>query len=163
PALVARRLRPAHRGGRRARRGSRLPRGGARGGHGGGGGGPPPPPPSPPPPPTHAPPPARGPPPPPPPPPPPRPARPPRARPGRGHGIDVAGVVEVGDAVHGEIGAFPTLHGVPVYLSHTVKEARGKVGEVESVVLAQVDAALEPVAGTEREIACDTICWALGV
>src|SRR5215468_7336954 len=79
------------------------------------------------------------------------------------HGIDVAGVVEVGDAVHGEIGAFPTLHGVPVYLSHTVKEARGKVGEVESVVLVEVDAALEPVAGTEREIACDTICWALGL
>jgi len=79
------------------------------------------------------------------------------------HGIDVAGVVEVGDAVHGEIGAFPTLHGVPVYLSHTVKEARGKVGEVESVVLVQVDAALEPVVDTEREIACDTICWALGL
>src|SRR5262249_48333264 len=44
-----------------------------------------------------------------------------------------------------------------------VKEARGKVGEVESVALVQVDAALEPVAGTERQIACDTICWAVGL
>ena len=79
------------------------------------------------------------------------------------HGIEVAGLVEVGDALRAEIGSVPTLHGVPIYLSHTVKEARGKVGDVESVVLVQVDAALEPVAGTEREIACDTICWAVGL
>jgi len=79
------------------------------------------------------------------------------------HGIEVAGLVEVGDALRAEIGSVPALHGVPIYLSHTVKEARGKVGEVESVALVQVDAALEPVAGTEREIACDTICWAVGL
>jgi thioredoxin reductase len=79
------------------------------------------------------------------------------------HGIEVAGIVEVGDALRAEIGSISALHGVPVYLQHTVKEARGKVGEVESVVLVQVDTALEPVAGTEREIACDTICWAVGV
>ena len=79
------------------------------------------------------------------------------------HGIEVAGVVEVGDALRAEIGSVPALHGVPIYLSHTVKEARGKVGEVESVALVQVDAALEPVAGTEREIACDTLCWAVGL
>ena len=79
------------------------------------------------------------------------------------HGIEVAGLVEVGDALRAEIGSVPALHGVPIYLSHTVKEARGKVGEVESVVLVQVDAALEPVAGTEREIDCDAICWAVGL
>ena len=79
------------------------------------------------------------------------------------HGIEVAGLVEVGDALRAEIGSVPALHGVPIYLSHTVKEARGKVGEVESVALVQVDAALEPVVGTEREIACDTICWAVGL
>jgi len=79
------------------------------------------------------------------------------------HGIEVAGLVEVGDALRAEISSVPALHGVPIYLSHTVKEARGKVGEVESVALVQVDAALEPVVGTEREIACDTICWAVGL
>jgi thioredoxin reductase len=79
------------------------------------------------------------------------------------HGIEVAGIVEVGDALRAEMGSVPALHGVPIYLSHTVKEARGKVGEVESVALVEVDAALEPVAGTEREIACDTTCWAVGL
>src|SRR5262249_40768145 len=79
------------------------------------------------------------------------------------HGIEVAGLVEVGDALRAEIGSVPVLYGVPIYLSHTVKEARRKVGEVESVVLVQVDAPPEPVAGTEREIACDTICWAVGL
>jgi thioredoxin reductase len=79
------------------------------------------------------------------------------------HGIDVAGIVEVGDTLHGELGGAPALHGVPVYTSHTVREARGKVGEVESVVLVQVDAGLEVIPDSEREIACDTICLALGL
>src|SRR5262249_16034142 len=35
------------------------------------------------------------------------------------HGIEVAGVVEVGDALRAEIGSVPALHGVPIYLSHT--------------------------------------------
>jgi thioredoxin reductase len=80
-------------------------------------------------------------------------------------GVEIAGVVEVGDVVRGDPAeaAALTARGVPIYTSHTIREARGKVGEVESVVVVQVDDQLEPVAGSEREIRCDTICLALGL
>ena len=41
-------------------------------------------------------------------------------------------------------------------------EIRGKE-RVESVVIAQVDKAKKPVAGTEREIACDTVLFSVGL
>jgi thioredoxin reductase len=80
-------------------------------------------------------------------------------------GVAVAGIVEVTGAVRGDESIARTLaaQGVPFYTSHTIREARGRVGEVESVVLVAVDANLEPVAGSEREIACDTVCLALGL
>ena len=79
------------------------------------------------------------------------------------HGIEIAGIVEVGNAPRADLAAIPALRGVPVYTSHTVKEARGKVGEVESVALVRVGAGLEPVAGTELEITCDSVCLAVGL
>ncbi len=81
------------------------------------------------------------------------------------HRVEIAGVVEVGDVVRGEpaVAAALTARGVPIYTSHTIREARGKVGEIESVVVVQVDEELEPVTGSEREIRCDTICLALGL
>ena len=81
------------------------------------------------------------------------------------HRVEIGGVVEVGDVVRGEpaVAAALTARGVPIYTSHTIREARGKVGEVESVVIVQVDGELKPVAGSEREIRCDTICLALGL
>ena len=81
------------------------------------------------------------------------------------HRVEIAGVVEVGDVVRGEpaVAAALTARGVPICTSHTIREARGKVGEVESVVVVQVDGELKPVAGSEREIKCDTICLALGL
>jgi thioredoxin reductase len=80
-------------------------------------------------------------------------------------GVEIAGVVEVGEVVRGDpaVAATLTARGVPIYTSHTIREARGKVGEVESVAIAQVDGELKPVAGSEREISCDTICLALGL
>src|SRR5947209_7159742 len=81
------------------------------------------------------------------------------------HGVHVAGVVEVDEAVRGEAEAAARLadRGVPIYTSHTLREARGTVGEVESVVVVQVDATRKPIPGSEREIECDTICLALGL
>jgi len=81
------------------------------------------------------------------------------------HGIDVVGVVEVADTVRGDASAVAALsgRGVPIYTSHTLRQARGTVGEVESVELVQVDARLAPIAGSEREVACDTICLAIGL
>ena len=80
-------------------------------------------------------------------------------------GVQVAALVEVGDRMRGDAKLARALadHGVPVLTSHTVKAARGRTGEVESVVLIAVDAAGQPVAGSEREIACDTVCWAIGL
>src|SRR5215471_8091489 len=80
------------------------------------------------------------------------------------HGVNVAAVVELGDRVLGNPDMEQGLRRrrVPFHTSCTVREARGRVGEVESVVLVAVDRELAPVAGTEREIECDTICLALG-
>ena len=81
------------------------------------------------------------------------------------HGVDVVGVVEVGDTVRGDASEAAALRsrGVPIYTSHTLREARGTVGEVESAVLMQIDARLAPIPGRERDVACDTICLALGI
>ena len=49
-------------------------------------------------------------------------------------GVEIAGVIEVGDVVRGDpaVAAALTARGVPIYTSHTIREARGTVGEVES-------------------------------
>jgi thioredoxin reductase len=80
-------------------------------------------------------------------------------------GVAVAGIVEVTNAVRGdeEIARSLVSRGVPFYIAHTIREARGRVGEIESLVLVQVDHDLKPLAGSEREIACDTVCLALGL
>ena len=80
-------------------------------------------------------------------------------------GVAVAGIVEVAHAVRGdeEIARSLAGRGVPFYTAHTIREARGRVGEIESVMLVQIDGDLNPVAGSEREIACDTVCLALGL
>ncbi len=80
------------------------------------------------------------------------------------HGATVAGIVEVGDHVVGNPDVARELagRGVPIHTRHTLREASGRVGEVDSVVLVALNAELGPVAGSEREIACDTICLALG-
>jgi thioredoxin reductase len=50
-------------------------------------------------------------------------------------GVAVAGIVEVAHAVRGdeEIGRSLASRGVPFYTAHTIREARGRVGEIESV------------------------------
>ena len=53
--------------------------------------------------------------------------------------------------------------GVEFYTSHTVKEATGSAGEIESVVLVEIDDACEPVAGTEKAVSADTVCLAIGL
>jgi sarcosine oxidase, subunit alpha len=52
--------------------------------------------------------------------------------------------------------------GVPIYTSHTVLSANGKE-EVESVTVAQLDAAWKPVPGTDRTFKCDTVLVAVGL
>jgi thioredoxin reductase len=52
--------------------------------------------------------------------------------------------------------------GIPLELRSTVVEIRGR-DRVEGVVVAQVDEALAPVAGTERVIPCDTLLLSVGL
>jgi sarcosine oxidase subunit alpha len=52
--------------------------------------------------------------------------------------------------------------GIPLLLSHTVTEVLGRE-RVEGVTVAQVDARREPVPGTERRFACDTLLLSVGL
>ena len=52
--------------------------------------------------------------------------------------------------------------GIPLELSSTVVEIRGR-DRVSGVVVARVDEALRPIAGTEREVACDTLLLSVGL
>ncbi|WKY46691.1 FAD-dependent oxidoreductase [Eubacteriaceae bacterium ES3] len=52
--------------------------------------------------------------------------------------------------------------GVPFYLSHVIKQAKGEE-QVEEVIITQVDASFKPIAGSEKKFDCDTICIAVGL
>ena len=80
-------------------------------------------------------------------------------------GVEVAGVVEVGPAVRGDEALRRALaeRGVRFDTRHTVKAAWGRVGEVEGVTLVRLDDGLQPIAGSETGIACDTIGLAVGL
>ena len=52
--------------------------------------------------------------------------------------------------------------GIPLELSHTVVEIRGR-DRVESVVVAAVDRSGNPISGTEREVRCDTLLLSVGL
>ncbi len=51
---------------------------------------------------------------------------------------------------------------IPLMLSHTVVEIKGE-GRISSVVIAQVDDKLKPIAGTEKEIKCDCLLLSVGL
>ena len=81
------------------------------------------------------------------------------------NGIDVAAIVEVAPSVRGDTKLTTTLQAqcVELYTSHTVKEAVGSNGDIESVVLVEIDDDCQPIAGTEKVIEADTICLAIGL
>ena len=87
------------------------------------------------------------------------------ARMAQNRGIDVAAVVDVSPSVRGDEALMTELRGqgVELYTSHTVKEAVGKADDIESVVLVEIDENNEPVAGSEKAIAADTVCVAIGL
>ncbi len=51
---------------------------------------------------------------------------------------------------------------IPLYLSHTVTEIRGK-DRVSGVTISKVDASLKPIPGTEIEYECDTLLLSVGL
>ena len=52
--------------------------------------------------------------------------------------------------------------GVPILTSHTIQEVYGD-GCVEGVMISQLDQNWKPIPGTERAIAADTVCLAVGL
>ena len=80
-------------------------------------------------------------------------------------GIGVKGVFEILPWVSGlERNVRQCLldFGIPLELRSTVVEIRGR-DRVEGVVVAKVDEALRPVAGTERVVPCDTLLLSVGL
>ena len=79
-------------------------------------------------------------------------------------GGELAGVVEALDHVNGYRVHADKLRraGVPFYLSHTVKEVRGKDG-VEQAVIVRLDSHFQQVPGTEQVLDADTVCLAVGL
>ncbi len=53
-------------------------------------------------------------------------------------------------------------YGIPLYLSHTVVELRGRE-RLSSVVVARCDESFAPIPGTEQEIPCDTLILSVGL
>jgi len=51
---------------------------------------------------------------------------------------------------------------IPLYLSHTVTEIRGKE-RVEGVVISRVDEKMQPIGGSEQFVACDTLLLSVGL
>ena len=79
-------------------------------------------------------------------------------------GAEVVAVVEVRPDVQGDPALRQALErrGVRFYTGHAVKEARGSRDEVEGLVLVALDQDLHPRPGRETELACDTVCLAVG-
>ncbi|MEA4812026.1 MAG: FAD-dependent oxidoreductase [Anaerolineaceae bacterium] len=79
-------------------------------------------------------------------------------------GIHVAGLVEAAPQCGGYKVHLDKLKrsGVPVLTSTTIVKAVGKES-VEKVIIAKVDEHFKPIAGTEKEYACDTILIAVGL
>ena len=75
------------------------------------------------------------------------------------HELEVAAVVEVREAAQGPAGLRERLEasGVEMVTGHAIRAAQAGVNGVTTAVLAPVGG------GAEREIACDTVCLALGL
>ena len=53
-------------------------------------------------------------------------------------------------------------YNIPLYLSHTVIDIRGK-NRLEGVTIAEVDSKMQPIPGTEQDIECDTLLLSVGL
>ncbi len=53
-------------------------------------------------------------------------------------------------------------YGIPLYLNHTIVAIHGS-DRVSGVTVAQVDSHMKPIAGTEKEYACDTVILSIGL
>lgn len=80
-------------------------------------------------------------------------------------GAEVTALVDVSSTVRGDQAVATALkdRGVDLLTSHTVSQATGSDGEIESVALVEIDDNSEPIADTEKFIPADTVCLAIGL
>ncbi len=79
-------------------------------------------------------------------------------------GVEVAAVIEGSPHIGGYLVHAAKIRrlGVPIYVSHTIKEAYG-VKFVEGAVVCRVDENWQTIAGTEKDFVVDAICLAVGL
>lgn len=79
-------------------------------------------------------------------------------------GVQVAGIVEAAPNIGGYLvhAAKVRRMGIPIYTGHTIKEAYGE-GAVAGAVIWQLDTNWHPIPGSERDLAVDVICLAVGL
>ncbi len=79
-------------------------------------------------------------------------------------GADVVALADAAPAVggYGVHAAKLRRAGVPIYLSHTIKEVTGS-HQVEHVTIEEIDEHSRPVPGTEKDFDADTVCLAVGL
>lgn len=79
-------------------------------------------------------------------------------------GVNVQGIVEVMPRIGGYLVHASKIRraGVPIYISHTIKEAYGE-DYVEGAIIWELDEKWNPIPGTEKDIRADNICLAVGL
>jgi len=79
-------------------------------------------------------------------------------------GVNVQGIVEAMPRIGGYLVHASKIRraGVPIYTSHTIKEAYGK-DCVEGAIIWELDDKWKPIPGTEKDIKADNICLAVGL
>ncbi len=79
-------------------------------------------------------------------------------------GVEVAAVIEGSPKIGGYLVHASKIQrgGIPVKTGYTILEAYGKE-QVEGAKICKIDASWQPIAGTEQNIPCDTICLAVGL
>ena len=79
-------------------------------------------------------------------------------------GVKVVSIIEAERAIGGYFvhAAKISRAGVPIIVSHTIKEAYGKE-EVEGVVIVEVDDEWNPVLGSEKKLKVDTVLLSVGL
>lgn len=79
-------------------------------------------------------------------------------------GVEVAGIIEAAPQIGGYWvhAAKVQRCGVPIYTSHTVKRAYGG-NSLEGVTIWQLDSKGQAIQGTEKDIAIDGLCLAVGL
>ncbi len=79
-------------------------------------------------------------------------------------GVEVAAIIEAAPQIGGYWvhAAKVQRCGVPIYTSHTIKRAYG-TNSLEGVTIWQLDSDRQPISGTEKDIAIDGLCLAVGL